>query len=207
MKDKPRVLTILAGVITILLGIFVAILSVFILLGAVAGSDPLLMLVTLGMLLMLQIILFVVALAVSIIVIIIGSLEIKLGTQSNYEYSLRKGSVIGYCCFDAIIAIIAGVACFVFRSSSVLIVCAILVGILLICFLFKLLDYVIFKKKVNKGLISIDRPKTNINLDALNPKKDHVKDLEKLNKLKEDNLITEEEYNDLRKKLLEDITK
>ncbi len=208
MKDRAKILTIISGIITVLLGIFTCVISVFVLLGAVSESDPLMMLATLGMLLVLQILLFIFALGVGIFIITMGALQIKLGSLSNYEYSLRKGSVIGFSCFDAIILIIVSIICAIFPTSGVFASCGAIGGVLLLCFTFKILDYALFKKKTNKGLISIEKPKPAIDFSNLNlNKKDHQKELEKLNKLKEDNLITEEEYKNLRQKLLDDITK
>lgn len=208
MKDKPKIFTIMSGIITILLGVFTCILSVFVLLAAVTGSDPWLMLATLGMLIILQIILFIIALGIGIAVIVIGAFEIKLGTLNNYEYSLRKGSVVGYCIFNGILIFLGIISIFLTSaSSSLVIISSILTGVFLLCFIFKILDYSLFKRKVNKGLISIERPKSNfsnVDLSSL-VKKDQTKELEKLNTLKEKNLISEEEFQSLRKNILDDM--
>jgi hypothetical protein len=87
----------------------------------------------------------------------------------------------------------------------------------LISFIFKIVDNTKFKKKVNRGLISVEKPKVElpkINLDNLNLNKglnntNKVQtlndELNKLNNLKKKKLISEEEYQELRKKLLDEI--
>jgi hypothetical protein len=209
MKDKPKILTIFSGIITILLGIFFCVLSVFVLLSAITGTDPWLMLASLGMLIILQIILFIMALGIGIAIIAIGSLEIRLGTLNNYEYSLKKGSVIGYCIFNGILIFLGLIGIFLTTASTpFVIISSVLTGVFLLCFVFKIIDYKLFKRKIDKGLISIEKPASanfaNVDLSSL-VKKDQTKELEKINDLKEKNLISEEEYQNLRKNILDNM--
>lgn len=212
MKDKPKIFTILAGVGTILLGIFTCVISIFILVGVVSGTDPLLMLATFGLLLIFQIILFFLALGVGITIIVIGSLQVRLGTLLNYEYSKSFSAVVGYSVFDSILIILSLVGIFA-GSGPVLAASAVIGSVSLISLIFKIIDYKIFKKKVNKGLISVEKPETKVDLSKLNltsltkEKKDPVSELEKIKDLKDKGLITDEEYEKLRKKFLRDISK
>lgn len=212
MKDKPKILTILAGVGTILLGIFTCVVSVFILVDLVSGSNPWLMLATFGMLLVFQIILFLFALGIGITIIVIGSLEVRFGTLSNYEYSRGLSSLVGYSVFDAILIILSIVGIIFTAGSSFTIPFIILVAMSAISFIFKMIDYGIFKKKINKGLISVEKSQAKIdlsklNLSSLNKETDITTELEKIKSLKDKNLITDEEYENLRKKIVNNISK
>lgn len=216
MKDKPKVLTILSGVITILLGIALIIGIGILLLSSSAsiGQEEALVfwILLAGLPFILYFVVFFVVLVIGALIITMGALEIKLGTRPNNAYVERKGSVITFCVLDAIVMIFAIISLLTATGTPTLVFGIGLLSALAICFSFKIIDRAVFDKRVKKGKIVIDNTTkkvdfSKIDLSSIGVKKDQAKELEKLKDLQEKNLISEEEYQKLRQKVLDNITK
>ena len=154
MKSKPKILTLVSGILKVLLGIFIGVVGTYIILFSIDQYDPLLLVVTFGLLIIFQIILFLIVLGIGIGVLASGASEIRLGLRSDYEFSLRKGQSIGNVIWDFIV-LIGGIVFIAFASSDLSLAIGILIiSILSICIIFKIVDLILFRKRANKGLVS-----------------------------------------------------
>lgn len=161
---------------------------------------------------LISIMVFLLVLAVAIATIIIGAKEIKLVSMDANNYNKKVITIIGNLVFKGIMAGLfaifatislgvgsdTGFAMFVF---SVIIAC-----VYAVCFLFVLIDRIVFKSRLKKGIITlndISSKPTNVDFSAINEKKNEPEktevdlleeNLSKLKNLKEKDLLTDEEY-------------
>lgn len=220
---KLKVLTMISGILTILIGIsFIA--SSFLLMGVFASSNTdntanLLWLLFGGFILFM--VFFLILIALGITILCFGIAEIRLATKPNHEYMEKNGAIIAYVCFDIVAIIVSGLTMFMFKSElAFLIIAGVIAVASLMCLILKIIDYRVFHGRVKKGLIDVKRPKVEFlglnlaGLQELNPafKKptetsEVHDDLKKVEQLKADGLITEEEYKHMRESILQRIVK
>lgn len=176
MKERKRILTIFGGIITVLVGIFILIISGYVLVESIAGTDPLGILATFGLIIILQIVLFIVALGLSVALITIGAFEIRLGIYKNLEYSERTGLLIAYSIFEGILIVLFVTIAVILAEFEALSGSSFIVAVGLgVGFILKIIDHIIFKVYVKKGkIVLVQNPvvanpaQLNINLQKLN---------------------------------------
>lgn len=166
---------------------------------------------------LISVMVFFLVLAVAISTIVVGAKEVKLVSMDAYSYNKKIVTIIGHLIFDGIMAglftaiatISLGVGSdtgFVMFIFSVVIAC-----VYAICFLFVLIDRIVFKNRLKKGILTlndISANKTNVDFSAINndkkeTKKSEIDNLEEslssLKNLKEKGLLTDEEYESAKK--------
>lgn len=170
---------------------------------------------------LISVMVFFLVLAVAITTIVVGAKEVKLISMDAYNYNKKIVTIIGHLIFDGIMAglfiVVSMISLdvgsdtgFVMFVFSVIIAC-----VYALCFLFILIDRIIFKNRLKKGIITlndISSNQTNVDFSAINnekkeTKKSEVDNLEdnlvSLKNLKEKGLLTDEEYETAKKNVID----
>lgn len=216
-EDQPgkvKVLTLIAGIMQILIGIPIIIGAVALTIYLITTTDPVVLLASLFMIAILYVILGLLILSVGIVWIVFGITIIRCASVDNHDYARRKGLLITTMVFDFIFALGSVVAGFAIAEPAVSIILYVFAALNVLSFLFKVIDISKFNRAVKAGRINLKQSTTKIvtaNMSGLsqyaNGGKKKEKTLEEklaeINALKEKAIISEEEYAEMRKNILD----
>ncbi len=201
---RTRWLIILSAIINLMFSVLICLGSIYLFFLAIDNMDPLIVLASLAMYPIFMFIICMIVFIIGIIIFVGAIIQIRTSTLPSYEFARKKGTIITYIVLDIVVVLFAILA---FMYLNVELPMALIVILpFSVSAVLKIIDSALFWSNVKRGKISIERPATNysnIRLDAINPKFALENELKNLNKMKAENLITEEEYQKLRKKSLD----
>ncbi|MEG1751501.1 MAG: hypothetical protein RR140_00165 [Clostridia bacterium] len=202
-KQKTKGLTLTAGILDVIMSLPIYAVAIIAFIAGVSQTDPLIILASLGLMILVWVFIALLMLGVAIGYTIVGIKTIGLAGKKEYEYGESKTFLVFSMIIDwVVIGICVGIA-FLFKDVLAIIACAVLI-VPLTAFVFKLIDIARWNLKVKKGLISGEREKPKFSNEFINfgnPQFQNSlqKKLESIKKMKDDKLISEQEYESLRK--------
>lgn len=226
-KKYFRIGTLFSAILHILLGISIGAVSVILFLGLSALATSGDAVKSLAWIFiggwMLQIIIILIGIALMITGIVIGSKEIRMISMSPDEYKNKTGKIIGHLIFDAIMIAVAVFFAFLFTGETdfswLTLFCICEACAFFLAFVCLLSSKINFSIKMKKGLFSNELNHSSIGGQTVNfgaisqPQQQRTsaenleQELLKLKELKEKGLLSDEEYENQRKVVLEKYSK